>query len=314
MSVIEGVLNFCDHEMDTLVRLFEPFSTMLGSAEQIRSSSKKYLKAFAEECLGLLNHFQRDGKELSRKVDNWSQSLTAAQSQEEGERVKIASLPNEIKSLTHRVTGVLEKTIHAKAIEILDDAVMKLQIEGKRVRPLVPDDLQLPYLMSFANDLVEKTAVEFNVDLDRVGKTTAARQERTIFGKQIQDFGLSSTGLGSRIYRFVISPLEQRETVIETLKKQNLLKTTCLLYSTSSLGSYIVCDGRQQNLGQSLSNLLRPSPETIQLAERLRTRVDIEWSPVGELFEMSNPESDSATASIGPSVDAPSLQTSPIPT
>lgn len=311
LSVIEGILDFCDHQTDRLVAMFAPFAAMMGSSEQMRESALRYLRAFAQECLRLLSHFQKDGKELSTKVDKWCQSLGASGAGNPDGQIKVSRLPNEFQGLINRVTGVLEKTIHAEAVKILDDAVIKLNINEKRVRPIVPDNLQLPYLMSLAHDLIDKVAIEIDVNFEQIGKTTVSRQDRTIGGKQIHEFGISSGGFGSSVFRFLVAPIEQREIVLEALRKQDLLSSTCILFSTNSLGAYVVCDGQQQHMSQALSNLLRPSPQTLQLAERLRTRVDVEWAPVTELFEIvpTGSEGQPATCPViprTPSVATPS--------
>ena len=52
----------------------------------------------------------------------------------------------------------------------------------------------------------------------------------------------------------------------------------------------MACDAPYTGLVRALTEYCRPTPQTLQLAERLHTRVDIEWSPIGTLFETTDSE------------------------
>ena len=47
-----------------------------------------------------------------------------------------------------------------------------------------------------------------------------------------------------------------------------------------------MCDASQLNIPHLVGTLWRPSGATLSLAERLRTRVDIDWDPVSKLLDI----------------------------
>ena len=69
------------------------------------------------------------------------------------------------------------------------------------------------------------------------------------------------------------------------LKRERLETKTTLIASRRSLDSYLLCDSARLKLHQFISGLWRPCPQTLALAERLRTRIDVEWPPATKLLE-----------------------------
>ncbi len=66
LNVIEGLLDFCDHRTQELVRLFEPFSEILGPSEQMPELAIDYLRQFTERCFHVLEVYKREGRALAQ--------------------------------------------------------------------------------------------------------------------------------------------------------------------------------------------------------------------------------------------------------
>ena len=151
---------------------------------------------------------------------------------------------------------------------------------------MVPENLDLRYLLTAASDVIERVANDLGIELDEPVPHASDSAARGIRSNKIANYGPNLAQYGGEFFRFAIAPSEQLQVMMKALKKLRLEKSTTVLPCVSSLGSYIVCDGLQVGLSSTLSSLCRPTPQTLQLAERLRSRIDIDWHPVASLFEI----------------------------
>jgi hypothetical protein len=90
---------------------------------------------------------------------------------------------------------------------------------------------------------------------------------------------------GGISHRFIIAPMDQMQSMMNLLRRRKLAETTNTIAATQSMGSLVACETSRLALPHVVSSLWRPSPATMQLAERLHTRVDIDWHPMGKLLE-----------------------------
>ncbi|MEM8735300.1 MAG: hypothetical protein AAGG44_13800, partial [Planctomycetota bacterium] len=289
LSVIEGVITYAENDIDNLTEMFRPFENMLGPADQMRDSAARYLRIFSEECIKLLSIFQSKGKQLAKKYSSWHNSLLAErEARSDQPPVDVANLPNDIQALVKRVMMTLEAAIQKETMGVLDDAMGILKSRGRNAGPLIPDDLSLQHVLVLARDVVTRYSNEIGIDFDKDSSDTTVRNQ-TIRAHEVKTFAPGLARFGGRMFRFAVTPHEQRNVIQKTLSEQRLEHTTTVIPGPSSLGSFIFCDGVQNGLSHLLTNTCRPTPQTLQLAERLRTRVDIDWPQVNVLFEIVNP-------------------------
>ncbi|MFN3188888.1 MAG: protein kinase domain-containing protein [Aureliella sp.] len=289
LNVIEGVVSYAENDIEKLTELFRPFESMLGPADQMRDSAARYLRIFSEECIKLLSIFQSKGKQLAKKYSSWHNSLLAErEARSDQPPIDVANLPSDVQALVKRVMSTLEEAIQKETMGVLDDAMGILKNRGRSAGPLIPDDLSLQHVLVLARDVVTRYSNEIGVDFEKDPSDTTVRNQ-TIRAHEVKTFAPGLARFGGRMYRFAVTPHEQRRVILNTLSEQRLEHTTTVVPGPSSLGSFVVCDGVQTGLSHLLTNTCRPTPQTLQLAERLRTRVDIEWPQVNILFEIVNP-------------------------
>lgn len=89
---------------------------------------------------------------------------------------------------------------------------------------------------------------------------------------------------GGEIFRIVISPEKLIPRISEAVDALGLRAQTTLLPGTDCQGTQVICDLAHLNIPFLISSLWRPSGPTLDLAERLRTRIDIDWEPVSALL------------------------------
>lgn len=317
LNVVEGILDFCEHETDAMVDLLNPFSETLGPPETMTRSAHRYLKMFAEECVQVLVHFQREGKQLAGRLASWHNSLQAEQtSRGESGQIKPAELSPQLRLLVSRVNAVLESTLHREAIHILEKlpGERKPSAAAEQLQIGTRDKVNLQYVMELANELVLKFAQELQIDAADLTDDPNTSCEHEISLKNIEKHCPNAALCGGAMHRFVVSPQHQLSTVQASLRERKIADTTTLIPGPTSLGAYISCEIENLNLANTINQLWRPNAQTFQLAERLRTRVDIDWAPVMALLEFHGHQSNTPETSRNPiSVVAPNTGTMQLP-
>ncbi len=295
LNVIEGVLDYCEHETLALAKLFAPFSDVLGPPERLLQSAVSYLKSYAEECVRQLNRFQSEGKALAGRLRTWCNSINAEKAFNEGSwEVNVAGLPTDIQLLANRVNAVLETTLHQESIRILEGPEAEAESLGPDVVPLTPDVVNLQYVLSLASTLVSDMVTELGIDPDDLDGTRDNPDEGLSL-KEIEEYGPIIAQTGGNVFRFAVVPQQQLQALKSAIDGQDLATTTTIIPAATSLGTYISCDASRLNVANVVASLWRPATTTLQLAERLRTRVDIDWQSVTELLatpELPMPDSE----------------------
>ncbi|MEZ6134765.1 MAG: protein kinase [Pirellulaceae bacterium] len=285
LRVIEGILDFCENDAVNLVQLFAPHQDLLGTPEAMLRSAIGYLRRFSEECMKLLTHFQGEGKSLSKRISSWCESISAEKVLNEASwEVNLSGLPPRLQLLASRVNAVLESTVHRLSLQIIDESERSLELSKPTLRPGdVAENINLNYMLSLSNDLVARIANEIGISESEFSESENADG---VSLNELARFYPALADSGGRLSRLVVAPAEQQVVVSHTLDKRKLLEHTTVIPSTRSLGTYILCDAVGLHMRQLVTSLWRPSPATLQLSERLRTRVDIDWEPATSLVEI----------------------------
>lgn len=285
LNVIEGILDYSEREAPGFIGSLAPYRRRLGASDKLTEQAVTYLRRFSEECVKLFNRLQSDGKTMGSRIRSWCESIQAEKALNEASwEVNIVCLPPRLQLLASRVSAVLESTIHRLALQILDDSEKSLGLPSAVRRSTEQiDNVNLPYVLSLANDLTNRISSELGITAAEF--SGASENNEGVSYKRLESFCPSLAVAGGQIQRLVIAPYEQTSLVAKNLSKRNLTATTTLVPATRSLGSHVMCEAGGLSLQHMVASLWRPTPQTLLLAERLRTRIDIEWEAATALLE-----------------------------
>ncbi len=287
VNTIEAIISFYETEAPLLAAQLSRVGARNCSVKAISAPLTSYLKGLSEQCLERLQEFQREGRALAKKVRSWCDSINAEKALNEATwDVNLSGLPPKLQLLANRVSAVLESTIHRMASQ---------QAGVERMKPTINDGqaegggdhestFNLKYMLSLSNDLVGRLAAEMGISDAELNGSQASSDAAFSF-KQIASYFPNITHSGGKLFRLLVTPVEQEQVAQHALKKENLESKTTLVPSRRSLESTLLCDACDLRLHQLVSSLWRPCPATLQLAERLRTRIDVDWYPADRLLD-----------------------------
>ncbi|MEM7479358.1 MAG: tubulin-like doman-containing protein, partial [Planctomycetota bacterium] len=293
LNAVEGILDYCDQGLDPLVQYF--CKILNCSPESLKQNVVKYLRLFTEQCLLQLKRFQEESKDLTRRVESWSISLSADAKMDQNDlENRVQRLPTEIQALVARVTEVVANAIHTQIIRIVSSGVheQSLHMDVKHDRPVFGVEQSLNSLIKTAREAFAKTSRTLNIDFSNYKHDQADEATDTL---QIQEMDSCSPQLaryGSTLARFAIAPEQHFELLEGVLDCRGIRKSTCPIPAPLSFGVMLACDGVYKGSIRALTEYCRPSAKTLQLAERLHSRVDVDWAPIASMFEVSDLESN----------------------
>lgn len=287
LSSLEAVVSFCENDALLLARRLKQACPKLGSTEEIHSLLTAYLRRFSEQCFESIQEFQLEGRKLAKKILSWCDSISAENALNEAAwDVNLTGLPPKMQLLGNRVNSVLSSTIHRMACQqvgIEKARTSEVKESGEADNPLEPE-FNLKYVLSLSTDLVERIALEMGISDDELNGSHLANDSSFSF-KQIAAYYPNILQSGGKMFRFLITPVEQVQATLASLKQERLENKTSLVGSRRSLESTLLCEACDLRMYQLVSSLWRPCPATLQLSERLKTRVDVEWYPSDKLLD-----------------------------
>lgn len=287
LSSLEAIVNFCETDAFALAQRLNQTCPMLGATDDIHRELTAYLRRFSEQCLESIQEFQLEGRKLAKKIRSWCDSINAEKALNEAAwDVNLAGLPPKLQLLANRVSSVLESTIHRMASQQVGIEKARNPTatdSGDSENPLEPE-FNLKYVLSLSTDLVERIALEMGISDDELNGTNVTSEASFSF-KQIAAYYPAIAQCGGKLYRFLITPVEQEQVAFAALKQERLEHKTSLVGSRRSLESTLLCEACDLRVYQLVSSLWRPCPATLQLSERLKTRVDADWYATDKLLE-----------------------------
>ena len=288
LQAVEAMMTFYEQNAVGLSSELIRRRLLAGRCEELSIGVCQYLKLFSQQCLSMLQDFQRDGRLLANKVQAWCASIAAEKVT--GESIcdrDGPSLPPKTLLLADRVRAVLETTIYRMAAQ-------QVGME-KAPPPSEAGDMEghessfdLKYMLSLSATLTSRLASEMGITPEELNGTEHGEQSRLSF-QQIGSFSSTAAQSGRKLYRCVITPAEHEQVARQALRREQLDGTTTVIVARRSLESFVVSEAIDIQLPQLVNALWRPCRQTLQLAERLRTRVDVEWYPATRLLEVSTP-------------------------
>jgi len=275
--------------VDYLAKFDFPDTTL-----EVATRTRAYLRRLALAAMNLLQQFQKCGHDLGERLQSWNNSMIAEASLANGQELpSFDSLAGEWAQVAARVLAVLESTFQRLTIQVFDSAL--------GVANLVSTDAEavnLQYLLTLSRDLCARFARDFRISLDQSVIGTVQDDGGGINGilfNQLVDFLPSLSQYGGDVHRLIVVPQDQLQFVADSVNKCGLSETTTLVPSSIASQAYIFTDATNLNLSRLVGALWRPSHKTFQLAERLLTRVDIEWPNAGNLLSIDQKENSTAT-------------------
>lgn len=310
LHIVEGLVNFYEMNAAELAQQLTAVDCGAGDFSQRTEKIVSYFKSLSEACIRLLQTFQREGKNLTRRIRSWCDSISAEKALNEAPwDVNLSGLSPRMQSLTHRVNSVLESTVHRLATQIVDAAECYERPHEPGAPPTAGSEVNLQYILQLSNDLIVRIAGEMGITAEEFQNASNA-DDAALSLLQIESF-VPAFAPANQLYRFIVAPVEHEQIAGQVLLKHRLDRTTTLLSSRRSLESFVLCEAADVRVQQMVSAQWRPSPTTLQLAERLRTRVDVEWDSASRLLEiLDNASYDGSVSPITVAPETGTLQTS----
>lgn len=295
LILIERIMDTANVNGSELVEYIAQFDFPRTTAE-VAARTRAYLKRLAVAAMSLLQQFQKCGQDLGERLQSWNNSMIAEASLANGTDLpSFGSLAGEWAQVAARVVAVLESTFHRLTIQVFESA-----LGGGNAPTADAEAINLQYLLTLSRDLCDRFARDFRISLEQ-SAAGDAQDTGGILYNQLPEFLPTLSQYGGDIHRLIVVPQDQLQFVADSVNKCGLSETTTLVPSSIARQAYIFTDAAHLNFSRLVGALWRPSHKTFQLAERLLTRVDIEWPNAGNLLSIDEKE----TAITGPAPVTP---------
>ncbi|MBX3421280.1 MAG: protein kinase [Pirellulaceae bacterium] len=287
LRVIEAIQDYSERNSPQLVEQFAAFSQLLGDADQLLSSIRDYLDEYCMNCIRFFEHTKAAAEQLAKQLEMWRVSAL----NNEALQLSIAgltSLPSPIQILHLRVVDELTQHLHQRLLTCIEQAPLQLNSVEATEAPdqsasTDKEDIRdYGHLLRLAFEGVCQGCRELGIAQDDFLNSRYALS--VIKFADIQQHLPPLAYVGSQAYRLLITSEGQRGPIDTELRSAGIREHTTLLPGATCLGTQLVCDITRLNIAQLIATLWRPSGATLNLAERLHTRVDIDWPPVSQLL------------------------------
>lgn len=308
-TVIQGFESYSNSHVPQLAQLFAQFPDMMGDSSDIVHRVRKYLSELATLCGKYYNNVSIGVQQFAERLVDWHNELDSALKSKIPGDVDRLLLPNQVQLLCARMNGAIDGKLQALLQIVLQD----LPVELRQSLPPEPagfasakdtpnhsnDEVANPssapansqvepikhpgQLLRFAESQLASLCREMDISEQDIVRDNYHHTPVT-FEELARQLPRLASNSGA-IYRLVITGQQQLSGVDRQLTSQGIRQQTSLLPAAPSLGTHLVCDAVNLNVPQIITGLWRPSGATLNLADRLRTRVDVEWPPISKLFD-----------------------------
>jgi serine/threonine protein kinase len=204
-------------------------------------------------------------------------------------KTSLSQLPESIRRTLSGTQSQLESIAVQSLCDVLRSEICYLSAIEQPTSKHQVASLTEPRPANFASisRLAKEIMVLIQNESDRspseCGLTDDSRQSMST--ESLMDFRPTFCLGGGEIFRIVIAPEQQMKEVCEAIESLGLIAETTLLPGGAHQEAMAICDVVHVNLPFLVTALWRPSGATLDLAERIRTRTDIDWEPVSRLLE-----------------------------
>ncbi len=304
---IEHLMNLATSPESNLLNYLIQFE-FPGSAKEVAARVKAYLQRFASTRLSLLQDLQKRGRELGQRFKGWNDSLAAEKSLGAiNDLPSFESLAVPWQQVAIRVVAVLESTLQRLMLHGL------IETGNRSANAMLTDSeiesINLHYLLTLAHDLCDRFAKDFRILRDDRDSKSSSEAGLTL--QQLVDFLPALSQGGGDARRLLVVPQDHLHPVSLALEKHGLIQTTTLVPAAISHSAYVLMDVQNLNLAHLVATWWHPNNSTFQIAERLRSRVDVEWPPVTRLIEIREEEANCDCPNSVLVVDAPAAHVQP---
>ena len=280
LVLIERVMDLANIHGSALVDYLAQFD-FPGTTNEVADQVRDYLKRFAAAAMNLAQHLQQHGRELGQRLRNWNESITAESALATGQQIpSMESLAGEWAQIATRVVAVLQSTFQRLTIQIFESALEESTSTDA-------DTVNLQHLLTLSRDLCDRFARDFRIPFDPSETGPEAAHETGVSFNHLEEFLPSLSQFGGNVYRLLVVPQDQLQSVAACAHKCGLFESTTIVPSAMCRQAYVYTDATNLNFSRLMGALWRPSYKTFQLAERLLTRVDIEWPSAGNLLSIN---------------------------
>lgn len=277
LSGIERLIEFIESDLQRV-------SSRLGTGKNESSSSQTeqklsvYLKTLVENCLQIGRSMKQRRTEIATELSRWKSAIVSEYSSViQWMNFEYSSMPRALRRLAESINAELDTRLHQ-----LSQSAFEANAE-----PALPCSLD-----DFRNTAVETgTSIcqQLNIDPDS-SHSDARNSDEPVLVSDLGEFFPGLADSAGSVYRIATAPANQMEQLRAAIQQADLEETTTLITSHSSLEAHIVCDVANLNLASIASVLWRANTDTFALAERLRTRADVNWPPIQQL--LTQPDSN----------------------
>ncbi len=301
VEVIQGLLNYLDHQLsgtlDTLLQFPQYFSKKVNLA----TAAQNYVGEFTKCCVNFMEQVRSDSQELALAIQAWRNAIVAGGQGGGSQPGSRTGLTPQTQTLCAKVRAKLEDRLFYQLCNILGKAASKIGLPS--AEPSTSNCVKVvetPSELTTATEVLETTVLAVKQACVEMGVNAEDLQNRSYHHSTIGFDDLRSVAPhladgGGEIVRMIVTNEDQLPMVDGAVRELGIAGTTTLLPCTPSLGTQIVCDAANISMQYIVSTLWRPTGATLSLAERLRTRVDIEWDEVSKLLSWQNSSSIEAT-------------------
>ncbi len=291
LEMIQGLLNYMDRQLPDAIEKLKILDPQSSKRLNLQETAKGYLSDLAKICVQFMELVRADGSQYRAQLQSWLQSLlTGSESNRSSLELGITGLAPQTQQLYRQVMAQLEDRIASKLTAILRSAPEKIGLPAIESDSIISDRLMVPRseveLLGTAQSLFLQVCKEMGMNPDDL--ECHMYHHSTVNFNDLKDLVPALAEGGGEIVRMIVANGEQLSQMEDTLIKLGLANTTTLVPGTSSLGTQVICEAANLNLPQIISTLWRPSGATLSLAERLRTRIDIEWEDASSLLNWKN--------------------------
>lgn len=293
LVLIERMMDLANTQGSALVDYLAQFD-FPGTTAEVAARARAYLKRLALAAMNLVQHLQKCSLELGERLQNWNNSLLAEASLATGQDLpSFESLQGEWAQIATRVVAVLQSTFQRLTIQVFEGALGVSNTASAEA-----DAINLQYLLTLSRDLCDRFARDFRISLDQPIVGAVENEESGADGilfNQVEEFLPSLSQCGGDVHRLIVVPQDQLQFIADSVNKCGLSGTTTMIPSSIASQAYVFTDASNLNVSRLVGALWRPSHKSFQLAERLLTRVDVDWPNAGNLLSIEQLANSTAT-------------------
>jgi serine/threonine protein kinase len=260
------------------------------STDSLRVRCGQHLESLIEDCQRLFNGASHESQLMVQRYHQWWSALGEDPSLVSLCKVDLHGLPELIQQVASAAKTRLESILLAPLQRNLRTGLRELDPTGGSFQDQPRGlELEVEELHSYskmllaAHEIITQMMADAGLTADMFSQ--GDYHFKSIPMEALPDLEPTLCSGGGEIFRIVFTPDQESTQVSQAIDAMGLRPQTTLLPSTASQGVQALCDAVHLNIPSLVTSLWHPSGSTLDLAERLRTRVDMDWDAVSTLLD-----------------------------